>query len=136
MIENFVSPGELEFLFKIALSIIAGFLIGSERESRGKDAGISTNTMVITGAMAFTVLSTLADPETPTRIAAQIITGIGFIGAGLIIKDGPNVRNLTTAASIWFAGAIGMSFGFGYYVIGILRRPATLPSHLGSATGI
>jgi putative Mg2+ transporter-C (MgtC) family protein len=75
--------------------------------------------------MLFTFLSIHIDPASPSRIAAQIVTGVGFIGAGLIIREGVNVKNLTTAASIWFAAAIGMCFGFGYYVIGII---ATLAS--------
>jgi putative Mg2+ transporter-C (MgtC) family protein len=111
---------ELEFLTDLVLCIIAGILIGFERESRGKDAGISTHTSVIVGSMLFTFISMIADPASRSRIAAQIVTGIGFLGAGLILKDGTNVKNLTTASSIWFAGAIGMAFGFGYYVIGII----------------
>jgi putative Mg2+ transporter-C (MgtC) family protein len=111
---------EIEFIIDIVLSIIVGFAIGFERESRGKDAGISTHTFVITGAMLFTFLSMSVDPSSKSRIAAQIVTGIGFLGAGLILKDGTNVKNLTTAASLWFSGAIGMAFGFGYHTIGII----------------
>lgn len=113
-------PNEIIFIVDLILCIIAGFLIGFERESRGKDAGISTHIFVITGAMLFTFLSMTVDPASKSRIAAQIVTGIGFLGAGLILKDGANVRNLTTAASVWFSGAIGMAFGFGYHVIGIM----------------
>lgn len=111
---------ELIFIVDILLSLIAGFIIGAERESRGKDAGISTHSLVIVGAMLFTFLSVRVDPASQSRIAAQVVSGIGFLGAGLILKEGTNVRNLTTAASIWFAGAIGMTFGFGYHVIGII----------------
>lgn len=114
------SQTEINLLIDLLLSLIAGFTIGAERESRGKDAGISTYTMVIVGSMLFTYMSSLVDPSSESRIAAQIVSGIGFLGAGLIVKDGPNVKNLTTAASIWVAGAIGMSFGFNYHFIGIL----------------
>lgn len=75
--------------------------------------------MVITGAMLFTFMSSVVDPASQSRIAAQIFSGIGFLGAGLIIKEGSSVKNLTTASSIWFAGGIGMAIGFGYHFIGI-----------------
>lgn len=105
------------FLFDLALALVLGAIIGAEREYRGKDAGISTNTFVLCGAMLFTFLSMTVDPASKSRIAAQIVSGIGFLGAGLILKDGAGIRNLTTAASIWFSGAIGMAIGFGYYAI-------------------
>lgn len=120
MMQNILSGYELIFLIDVALSLLAGYSIGVERESRGKDAGISTHSLVITGAMLFTFLSMRVDPASQSRIAAQVVTGIGFLGAGLILKEGATVKNLTTAASIWFAGAIGMTFGFGYHIIGII----------------
>lgn len=95
-------------------------MIGLERESRGKDAGIGTHIMVIAGSALFTFLSSVVDPASKSRIAAQIVTGIGFLGAGLILKDKTSkVLNLTTAASIWFAGAIGMAIGFEFYFISV-----------------
>lgn len=118
--QPFLSGYEFEFIIDVALTLIAGYIIGAERESRGKDAGISTHTLVIFGSMLFTFLSMRVDPTSQSRIAAQVVSGIGFLGAGLIIKEGSNVKNLTTAASIWFAGAIGMTFGFGYHFIGII----------------
>jgi putative Mg2+ transporter-C (MgtC) family protein len=105
---------------------VLGFIIGAERESRGKDAGISTHAFVIAGAMLFTFISSTVDPGSETRIAAQVVSGIGFLGAGLILKDGLTVRNLTTAASIWFAGAIGMAIGFGYYQIAVIAALASV----------
>lgn len=111
---------ETNFLVDLFLSLVAGVIIGAERESRGKDAGVSTHTLVILGSMMFTFLSSITDPASKSRIAAQIVSGIGFLGAGLIIKDGTNVRNLTTAASIWVSGAVGMAFGFNYHLIGIV----------------
>jgi len=120
MLDELISQVEINFIIALSLSIIAGFIIGTEREARRKDAGVSTHTFVIVGAMLFTFMSLNADPTSTSRIAAQIVTGIGFLGAGIILRQGLNVRNLTTAASIWFAGAIGMSFGFGYYLIGLI----------------
>ncbi len=114
------TQAEVYFVFNLALSLLAGFVIGLEREFRGKNAGISTHTLVVMGSMLFTFLSAQVEPEYASRIAAQVVTGIGFLGAGLILKDGMIVHNLTTAASLWFAAAIGMAFGFGFYVVGIL----------------
>lgn len=111
---------EFAFVLALLLSILAGLIMGVEREARHKDAGISTHILVILGSMLFTYLSVRVDPESSSRIAAQIVTGIGFLGAGLIIKEGTTVRNLTTSASLWVAAAIGMSFGFGYYLIGMV----------------
>lgn len=117
---GFLSGKELNFLFDIFLCLTIGFIIWVERESRGKDAGISTNSFVIFGAMLFTFLSVNVDPNSASRIAAQIVSGVGFLGAGLIIKDGTDIRNLTTAASIWFSAAIGMAVGFGFYFIALM----------------
>ncbi|MCL4208924.1 MgtC/SapB family protein [Patescibacteria group bacterium] len=120
MTMQFFGPNEINLIIDLFLGLVAGFIIGVERESRGKDAGISTHIMVIVGAMLFTYMSSLVDPASKSRIAAQIVSGIGFLGAGLIVKDGANVKNLTTAASIWVAGAIGMAFGFNFHLIGII----------------
>lgn len=117
---NLVGPNEWRLIVDLFLSLMAGFIIGAERESRGKDAGISTHCMVITGAMLFTFLSSVVDQGSESRIAAQIVSGIGFLGAGLIIKEGASIRNLTTAASIWASGAIGMAFGFDFHIIGLI----------------
>ena len=116
----FISPIEIEFVLDLLLAMALGFAIGAERESRGKDAGISTHSLVIAGAMLFTFMSMTVDPASKSRIAAQIVTGIGFLGAGLILKEGSSVKNLTTAASLWCAGAIGMAIGFGYSAIAVI----------------
>lgn len=112
-----VTLAELQFLGGMVLSIAIGYAIGAERESRGKDAGISTHILVIAGSMLFTTLSASVDAMAPSRIASMVVSGIGFLCAGLILRDGMNVKNLTTAASLWVAGAIGMSIGFGFYFI-------------------
>jgi putative Mg2+ transporter-C (MgtC) family protein len=120
MFVDLISQNEINLFIDLILCLVAGFMIGAERESRGKAAGISTHILVITGAMLFTFMSSVVDPASKSRIAAQIVSGIGFLGAGLILKDGPHVKNLTTAASIWVAGAIGMAFGFNFHVIGMV----------------
>lgn len=121
MPENLLTGYELGFLVRIGLSLLFGFLIGIERESRGKPAGISTHCLVIGGAALFTYISTVLDPNSQSRIAAQVVSGVGFIGAGMILKgEGGVITNLTTAAAIWFAASIGMAFGIGWYLIGAL----------------
>lgn len=122
----YVGPTTISFVIDLLIAIALGTIIGMERESRGKDAGISTNSFVISGAMLFTFMSMTVDPASQSRIAAQVVTGIGFLGAGLILKEGTSIRNLTTAASIWFAGAIGMAIGFGYHQIAIIAAVASI----------
>ena len=115
-----IDPVTIAFIKALALSMFLGYIMGAERELRGKDAGISTNMFVVSGAMIFTFLSMTVDPASESRIAAQIVSGIGFLGAGLILKDGASVRNLTTAASIWYGGAVGMLIGFGFFQIAFI----------------
>ena len=119
---NFLRGYEIDFLIDLGLSLLAGFLIGAERESRGKAAGISTHCFVIAGSMIFTYLSAQVDPNSMSRIAAQLVTGIGFLGAGIILKSESDQRitNLTTAAAIRFAGSIGMAIGFNFYFMAII----------------
>jgi putative Mg2+ transporter-C (MgtC) family protein len=115
--ENIPTGYELRFLVDIGIALAAGFAIGAERESRGKPAGISTHCLVIGGAAIFTFLSSLVDPNSTSRISAQIISGIGFLGAGIILKSevDKKITNLTTA--IWFAASIGMAIGYEYYFL-------------------
>ena len=121
MHENILSGYEISYLMKLVFCLFAGLMIGSERESRGKAAGISTHTFVIAGSMTFTFLSLLMDMSSPARIAAQVVSGIGFLGAGIILKSGEGrIVNLTTAASIWFSSSIGMMIGFDWYICSIL----------------
>lgn len=117
----FITDRELQFGIRLGICLICGVVIGLERESRGKPAGISTHCFVIGGAMLFTFLSIVADPNSPARIAAQVVSGVGFLGAGMILKSegSGTVVNLTTAAAVWFAAAIGMSIGVGWYAIAL-----------------
>ena len=113
---------QLDFLIDIGLSLLAGFLIGAERESRGKPAGISTHCLVIGGTMMFTYISAQVDPNSTSGIAAQVVSGIGFLGAGMILKSESTekITNLTTAAAVWFAAAIGMAIGFNFYFMALV----------------
>jgi putative Mg2+ transporter-C (MgtC) family protein len=119
--DTLLSGHELEFLVRIALCLLFGAALGVERELRNKPAGISTNCFVMAGACLFTFISQAIDPHSPARIAAQVVSGVGFLGAGMILKSEKNtVKNLTTAASIWFAAAIGMTIGYGWFVIALV----------------
>ena len=106
-------------LIKLLLSLVLGGLIGWERELYDKPAGFRTNTLICVGSILFTIFSLKIGiiPGTDSaRIAAQIVSGIGFLGAGAIIRRGEAVLGLTTAATIWFVASIGMGIGAGYYL--------------------
>jgi putative Mg2+ transporter-C (MgtC) family protein len=116
-----ISDGEL--LLRLGLTVVLCGAIGLEREARGQAAGLRTHILVGVGAALFTLVSAYAFESgapgqrvDPTRIAAQIVTGIGFLGAGTIIQQGLTVRGLTTAAAMWVVAAIGMAVGAGYYL--------------------
>lgn len=104
----------------LLLSVVLGFLIGLERKSRFKEAGIRTHTIVCFGAAAMTIISRNIGNGDPGRIAAQIVTGIGFLGAGMIVYKQHEVKGLTTAAGIWATAGIGMACGSRLYILAIL----------------
>lgn len=122
MLGEIIGSAELQFLLYLAVALLCGLIIGLERETRGKPAGLSTQTLVVSASMLFTFLSQVLDFGDPTRIAAQVVTGIGFLGAGIIIRaEGVRgVNNVTTAASIWYAAAVGMAIGFDMLFIAIV----------------
>jgi putative Mg2+ transporter-C (MgtC) family protein len=122
MFDSIITARETEFLVDLLLAFICGALIGGERELKGKPAGISTQTLVISGAMLFAFLSRTVSAGDPTRIAAQIVSGIGFLGAGIILKSETKnkISNVTTAASIWYSAAIGMALGFNMHFIAVV----------------
>ncbi len=110
-----VSTGdELEIIGRLAMAGLLGGLIGLERELRGYPAGIRTLALVALGASLFTDISRLLGGE--DRVAAQIVTGIGFLGAGVIFREGYTVKGITTAATIWAAAAVGMAVGAELYI--------------------
>jgi len=107
-----------EDIVKLLLAVLAGGLIGLEREFRDKAAGFRTVIFICLGATLFTIFSVkLAGPGDPTRIAANIVTGVGFLGAGAILRDGGRVVGLTTAATVWLAAALGIGIGAGHYLL-------------------
>lgn len=107
--------------FRVVVAIICGGVIGLEREMKHKPAGLRTNILICLGAMLYTTLSLLitqhalnGQPSDPGRIAAQVVTGIGFLGGGMIIQSGGSVSGLTSAATVWIVAAIGVCIGLGY----------------------
>ena len=119
---NFTS----DLIIRLAFATLLGGILGFEREIHGRPAGLRTHLLVSLGAAAFMMMSPLIanmtqnPPGDPGRIAAQIVTGIGFLGAGAIVKEGVNIRGLTTAACLWVAAAIGMACGAGLFSEAIL----------------
>jgi putative Mg2+ transporter-C (MgtC) family protein len=128
-----------EILLRVVLAAVLGGAIGFERELRERGAGLRTHLLVSVGAALFTMVSAYAWTDwrfsteeglvfDPTRVAAQVVTGIGFLGAGAIIRQGLSVRGLTTAATLWVVAAIGMASGAGYYVAAVITTVLVLVS--------
>lgn len=112
----------------IILAVAFGAAVGLERELSGKAAGLRTNILICVGAAVFTILSRYmaADNDSLTRIAAGIVSGIGFLGAGAIIQDRGGVHGLTSAATIWVVASVGMACGARYYALAILTTLVTI----------
>jgi putative Mg2+ transporter-C (MgtC) family protein len=114
-------------ILKLFLAVITGCILGLEREIRGKSAGFRTLALICLGATVFTICSYLLGVETNRdRIAANIITGVGFIGAGVIFRNNSSVSGITTAASIWISAALGMLLGIGEFALAGISLLATL----------
>lgn len=116
-------------LIKIIGSVVAGIILGVEREFKDKSAGLKTITTICLGSTLFTILSYkmgIGESEDATRIASYIVSGIGFLGAGVIFKDGTTVSGLTTASIIWMAAAVGMALGFGEFMLALGFLIATI----------
>jgi putative Mg2+ transporter-C (MgtC) family protein len=104
-----------EFLLRLGCALLCGVAIGVERQWRQRTAGLRTYTLVATGSALFVMVAVLTPGEaSPTRVAAQVVTGIGFLGAGVIMRSGINVRGLNTAATIWCSSAVGTLAGSGH----------------------
>ncbi len=115
-------PFHYEDLIKLLLALVIGGCIGWEREYQGKSAGLRTMIVICMGSALFTIFSISlgAGGHTPDRIASNIITGIGFLGAGIIFREENKVTGMTTAATIWVTAALGMGVGGGYYLYSCL----------------
>jgi len=110
---------ELEVFARVVIAFLLGALIGWERERHGISAGIRTYGSISLGACVFGVLSYSIGAD-PSRIAAQVVTGVGFLGGGVIFRQGDYVSGLTTAATLWATAAIGLAVSFGMYLVSIL----------------
>lgn len=120
-----------DYLARLGCAFLTGTLIGVERQYRQRNAGLRTNILVSIGAAAFTVLSysMTSGSGDPSRVAAQIVSGIGFLGGGLILKDGVTVRGLNTAATIWCSAACGTLSGVGLYKESAVLVACVLVTH-------
>ena len=132
----------IDFLIRIVAALILGFFIGLERELTNKCAGLRTHILVCLGACVFTIISIYGFPSYATgdnvivdqatgirdtgRVAAQVVSGIGFIGAGAVLRNGPMIIGLTTAATLWISAAIGMTCGVGMYSLATIATIASV----------
>lgn len=132
----------IDFLIRIGVALSLGFILGLERELTNKYAGLRTHILVCLGACAFTIISIYGFPSYATgdniildqatgirdtgRVAAQVVSGIGFIGAGAVLRNGPMIIGLTTAATLWISAAIGMTCGVGMYDVAIITTLASV----------
>jgi len=121
-------------MLRIFLAAGLGATIGLERQLSGKVAGVRTNMLICLGAAVLTILSEemgLRHGDSAARIAAQIVTGVGFIGAGVIIRDRGGVHGLTTAATIWLVASVGMAVGAGFYLLAVATAVLSIVILLG-----
>ena len=132
----------IDFLIRIGVALSLGFILGLERELTNKYAGLRTHILVCLGACAFTIISIYGFPSYATgdniildqatgirdtgRVAAQVVSGIGFIGAGAVLRNGPMIIGLTTAATLWISAAIGMTCGVGMYDVAVITTIASV----------
>lgn len=122
-----MTPGWGEICLRLACAMLVGLVIGTEREYTHRPAGMRTHILValgacvvsITGELLFHHYSQLGSTADPARLSAQVITGVGFLGAGTIMREGTTVKGLTTAASVWAVACLGIASGFGYYTLAI-----------------
>ncbi len=122
----------LDFTSRLGMAFLLGALIGIERQWRQKSAGLRTNTLVSLGSAAFILLSVslTGNLGDPSRVASQIVTGIGFLGAGVIMKDGMSIQGLNTAATIWCSAAVGSLAGIGLFAEATIVTIAIMLTHL------
>lgn len=122
-----LQPGMIQICLRLLCAMLVGLVIGTEREYTNRPAGMRTHVLValgactvsLTGQMLFGQYSPLGATPDPARLAAQVITGVGFLGAGTILREGTSVKGLTTAASVWTVACLGIAAGFGYYPIAL-----------------
>lgn len=126
---NTAVASPFEFSARLLLAIVLGAAIGVERQLRQHEAGLKTNALVAAGSSIFAAMA--CEFGTPDRIIAQIVTGIGFLGAGIIMRDGLHVRGLNTAATLWCSAAIGAVAGAGKLMMSTIAATVVLIANIG-----
>jgi len=125
------SIGNAEFVLRLAVGLGCGSLIGLERQWRARMAGLRTNALVAAGATLFVLYSVVADDSgSPTRVTSYVVSGIGFLGGGVILRDGFNVRGLNTAATLWCSAAVGVLAAAGHLMFALIATATVLVVHL------
>ncbi len=142
MLENILQSTEFSIFIRVLMAVLLGFAVGLEREMTNKYAGLRTNILVCVGACVFTILSVYGFPtfangdnvlidhatgiRDTSRVAAQVVTGIGFIGGGTVLRHGATIFGITTAATLWMAASIGMACGTGMFLLAVIATVLTV----------
>ncbi len=119
-----------EFALRLAVGVGCGALIGLERQWRARTAGLRTNALVAAGATLFVLYSVATEDSSPTRVASYVVSGIGFLGGGVILREGFNVRGLNTAATLWCSAAVGVLAASGHLVFTLIATGVVVGIHL------
>jgi putative Mg2+ transporter-C (MgtC) family protein len=119
-----------DFALRLAVGVGCGALIGLERQWRARRAGLRTNALVAGGATLFVLYAAATPDSSPTRVASYVVSGIGFLGGGVILREGVNVRGLNTAATLWCSAAIGVLAGSGNLVFALIGTGTVIGIHL------
>src|ERR1700684_2775407 len=119
-----------EFALRLGVGLGCGALIGIERQWQARRAGLRTNALVATGATLFVLYSVAANDSSPTRVASYVVSGVGFLGGGVILREGFNVRGLNTAATLWCSAAVGVMAASGHLVFTLIATGAVIAIHV------
>lgn len=119
-----------DFALRLAVGVGCGALIGLERQWRARMAGLRTNALVATGATLFVLYAAATEDSSPTRVASYVVSGIGFLGGGVILREGANVRGLNTAATLWCSAAVGVLAASGHLVFALIATGTVVVIHL------
>jgi len=119
-----------DFVLRLAVGVGCGALIGLERQWRARRAGLRTNALVAAGATLFVLYAAATEDSSPTRVASYVVSGIGFLGAGVILREGVNVRGLNTAATLWCSAAVGVLAGSGHPVFALIGTGTVIAIHV------
>jgi putative Mg2+ transporter-C (MgtC) family protein len=119
-----------DFALRLAVGVGCGALVGLERQWRARRAGLRTNALVAAGATLFVLYAVATEDSSPTRVASYVVSGIGFLGGGVILREGVNVRGLNTAATLWCSAAIGVLAASGHLVFTVIATGAVIAIHV------